>query len=164
MQEIHFPIEIWFEIMNHQPMTYEVISRLSRWHYEGVADKLQYYKIASCKKVVEYDKKYYILPNGKHHGREVCYYASGKVRYECDYVDGKKHGKEIWYYKSGKIRWMNNYVDDKKHGKEVCYYASGKVLKECNYVDDNRHGKEICYYKSGEVEYEYNYVDDQRCV
>ncbi|QKE50585.1 hypothetical protein F-VV10_0465 [Faustovirus] len=69
MQEIHFPIEIWFEIMNHQPMTYVVISRLSRWHYNGVVDKLQHYKTASCVEVIENDKKYYVLPNGERHGK-----------------------------------------------------------------------------------------------
>ncbi|QKE50121.1 hypothetical protein [Faustovirus] len=59
MSQINFPLEIWFEIMNHQPTTYVVISRLSRWHYAGIKAKLQHYKTASCVEVIENDKKYY---------------------------------------------------------------------------------------------------------
>ena len=114
-----------------------------------------------------------VQPSEEDDGMQRTYWANGKLKSECRYVDGKLDGLYKTWYENGQVfqdgqyakgmmdgSWLIFYPDgqlaskavyDKGTGKQTCYDNGGCIIMEVSYVDNLKHGKEIHYATDGTV-------------
>ena len=92
-----------------------------------------------------------------------CYYDSGALWWESQYVEGRRHGTERGYYESGALSWETPYVNGEIHGLVKGYYESGALWFEIPYVNGEKHGIEKNYDKDRvDMEYVVLYKEDRK--
>lgn len=120
--------------------------------------------------------------NGKLHGQQRTYFASGKVRKistysnglldgamitlsenggkesELNYKNGKKNGTWKYYYASGKMARTESWKDGKKDGEFKTIDERGQILNREQYLADVPVGKHESYYTDGKLNYSCTYT------
>jgi antitoxin component YwqK of YwqJK toxin-antitoxin module len=94
--------------------------------------------------------------NGKLNGKQITYYANGKVTEEISYVNGIKEGINLYYSPEGVVIKKLQYHNDLLEGPATYFDAFGVVVIEGNYKDGKKHGL-WKYYKNGQLELEETY-------
>lgn len=75
--------------------------------------------------------------DGKREGRFVTYHQDGSW-FESEFHEGKLHGREVRYFASGKIALETEYRDGRKHGKSRGYRLDGTPMFEDDWVDGKK--------------------------
>jgi len=84
-------------------------------------------------------------------GKQVVYYANGKVEEEAFYLNGKLHGKKRVWYPDGKLYADENYVNGVIDGISRWYYPSGKLSHEDFYILGRHCNVSRIYYDNKDV-------------
>lgn len=106
-------------------------------------------KKVETKQDIKYEIEYFILPNGKKHGKYISKCGRGKEAIvEIEYKDGKQIFRRV-FYKTGEKLSETNYVNGRKHGKYLKWYRNGNLHSEINYDDGKYHGKTKEWWKNG---------------
>jgi antitoxin component YwqK of YwqJK toxin-antitoxin module len=97
--------------------------------------------------------------NGKEHGVDTTYYASGCTMVTRNHIDGKENGKWFYYYDStGREAWEMNFMAGQKHGKHIYYNKKGDTTLYENYSNGVLNGVKQTYHKSnGKIDKVINY-------
>lgn len=85
----------------------------------GLEEKKQKSAERFLKKVSNKNREFFVLPDGKKHGREEMF-TNGKLTKIINQWFGKKRGKET-KFKDGKVIKITNWKNGKKHGKEIMF-------------------------------------------
>ena len=124
-----------------------------KWIYYATRDDLEYAR--DTLEVIYYHKgiiekhlvySYILLSNNIPPGVTVAKYCVNEV----DVINEENHGKEICYYESGKIRSIVNW----EHGEEidfVKYFENGNKDREYKYKNRRIHGLFKSYYIDGKI-------------
>jgi len=114
-----------------------------------------------------------VQPSEEDDGMQRTYWANGKLKSECRYVDGKLDGLYKTWYENGQVfqdgqyangmmdgSWLVFYPDgslaaraqyDKGKGKQTGYNEEGCIIFEASYLDNVKHGTETRYAPDGRV-------------
>lgn len=84
--------------------------------------------------------EYFILPNGKMHGKYTSGYEGKTPECEEEYEDGEKTLCRT-FYKTGEKLSESIYVGGRKHGKFSRWYINGNLFSEAEYVNGKTEGK-----------------------
>jgi antitoxin component YwqK of YwqJK toxin-antitoxin module len=91
--------------------------------------------------------------DGKLHGKQITYYANGKITEVINFVNGIKVGENLYYSPEGVLIKKLQYREDQLEGAAIYYDAYGVVVIEGNYKQGKKHGL-WKYYKNGQLEME----------
>ena len=80
---------------------------------------------------------------------EIFLYESGKIDYECTYVQGAKNGKSTYYYAHGSKLRQESYEKDRLDGKSLMWGPKENLLSVRNFRNGLPHGKVIDYDDDG---------------
>lgn len=76
-----------------------------------------------------------------------CWYETGQLMSECNYVLGERHGQCVMWHENGQKSLDCNYIDDKLVGKRLQWHPNGNILRKEVYANDKRiEIKEWTYY------------------
>lgn len=94
-----------------------------------------------------------------------CYYKSGKLSYEDEFVGDKEQGYVQvgvgkGYYENGQMRYETHYNSKgKQHGVDKGWYENGQLEYETTYKNGFKSGKYKRWYENGQLEYEKFYKE-----
>ena len=77
-------------------------------------------------------------------GKEYSY--SGKLEFECKYLNSERNGKGKELDYSDNIEFEGEYLNDKRNGKGKEYYSNGNIKFEGEYSNFKRNRKGKRYY------------------
>ena len=66
------------------------------------------------------------------------FFANGKLKSVCNYVDNKKEGEEILYYNNGSVKTTRNYVNDILEGPYKEFNLKGKLISLYSYIEGEK--------------------------
>jgi len=72
-------------------------------------------------------------------GKEVCYFANGKIKSVLNYKNNKLDSISIWYYENGKIETSSNFINGLKNGVSYYYYEDGNIKSIFYTINDTTH-------------------------
>lgn len=95
---------------------------------------------------------------GKHHGKEIIYFADEKTIYEFNlFVNNKKHGDCIINHENGNKKHVNRFVNNIREGVSEIWDRDGKLHVITTYKNSQKHGFHQVYYRNGKLKREGNY-------
>lgn len=77
--------------------------------------------------------------DGKREGRFVTYHLDGSW-FEAHFQDGKPHGREVHYFASGKVSVETEYREGRRHGRSRGFRPDGTLMFEDEWVDGKKVG------------------------
>jgi antitoxin component YwqK of YwqJK toxin-antitoxin module len=92
-----------------------------------------------------------VYPPPGYTGLWTAWYAGGRKRCECAYIDGKPDGKWTYWYDSGLKTTEIDYAKGKIHGKHTIWHPNGKKASEGEYVDDRIRGSWTYWDEQGKL-------------
>ena len=97
-------------------------------------------------------------------GKDVCFYESGNIKYEKNYIGGKKHGTEtFWNDKIGFRKSILNFSNGIKQGIYQTWNDNGVLTSQVFFKDDLMEGVRLTWHQEyGEKKSEHIYVKDKK--
>ena len=96
-------------------------------------------------------------------GKDLCFYESGNIKYEMNYIGGKKHGTETyWYDKKGFRKSIVNFSNGIKQGIHQTWNQNGILTTQVFFKDNLIEGTRLVWYEFGEKKLEHNYVKGKK--
>ncbi|AIT54756.1 hypothetical protein MEL_143 [Melbournevirus] len=156
------------------------------WIAEGDSCFDEKLKLPFCRKESHSDAVWYVLPNGKRHGKEKGESFRGIIRYELEFRDGERHGKHL-LWKNKKLDYEAEYKFGEQDGPQTCYFLNsgtprcsvgwkkGKMhgmsfvkrrdgsLRSCFwYSHGQKHGPELFWDRKGKLVKKIPWVDGEK--
>nr|WRK65550.1 MORN repeat containing protein [Marseillevirus futianmevirus] len=134
----------------------------SFWIAEGVPCTDESLKLSFCRKEGHSDAMWYILPNGKRHGKETGETFRGIIRYELEFRDGERHGAHrLW--KNKKLDYEAEYKNGEQDGPQTCYFLqSGTPRCSVEWKNGKMHGMSLVKRRDGSLRSCFWYFQGQK--
>lgn len=119
-------------------------------------------KLSFCRKEGHSDAIWYVLPNGKRHGKETGESFKGIIRYELEFCDGERHGKHrLW--KNKKLDYEAEYKFGEQNGPQTCYFLqSGTPRCSVEWKNGKMHGMSFVKRRDGSLRSCFWYFQGQK--
>ncbi|BAU80071.1 hypothetical protein A9K97_gp280 [Tokyovirus A1] len=134
----------------------------SFWLASGTFCQDEELKLSFCRKEGHSDAVWYVLPNGKRHGKETGESFRGIIRYELEFYEGERHGKHrLW--KNKKLDYEAEYKFGEQDGPQTCYFLqSGTPRCSVEWKNGKMHGTSLVKRRDGSLRSCFWYFQGQK--